>query len=81
VALTGERSFTYTIYMSKHQAIRTIRQEIEKLNEEIDFKIIKGVSYAREARRHKFLMSQLSRLTPRPSWFAKSVNFMSAFMF
>ena len=41
--------------MSKHQAIRIIRSEIDRLNAEIDLKIIRGMSYTREARRHKFL--------------------------
>lgn len=56
--------------MSKHQAIRTIRMEIDKLNQEIDLRIIKGVSYRREALRHKFLMAQLARLSPRKSTFS-----------
>jgi len=56
--------------MSKHQAIRTIRMEIDRINQEIDLRIIKGVSYRREALRHKFLMSQLTRLAPRRSAFS-----------
>lgn len=56
--------------MSKHQAIRTIRMEIDRINQEIDLRIIKGVSYRREALRHKFLMSQLARLAPRRSAFS-----------
>ena len=68
--------------MSKHQTIRTIRAEIDKINQEIDLRIIKGVSYKREALRHKFLMRQLSRLSPSGfSWFGKSMSFVSAFMF
>jgi hypothetical protein len=64
--------------MSKHQAIRTIRAEIDHLNEIIDLKIIKGLSYRREALRHKALMAQLARLAPRRSWFAR-LGFASAF--
>lgn len=81
--LTGELSFTYTDKaMSKHQAKRIIREEIEKLNQEIDLRIIKGVSYRHEALRHKFLSAQLARLSPRRSlWFMKSLKFASAFMF
>jgi hypothetical protein len=61
--------------MSKHQAIKTIRTEIERLNQEIDLRIIKGVSYKREALRHKFLMNQLARLAPRRSnWFGKIIS-------
>jgi len=64
--------------MSKQQAIKEIRREIDRVNQEIDLKIIKGVPYAREARRHKFLMSQLSRLSPSRSWFNRTFNFASA---
>lgn len=60
--------------MSKHQAIRTIRAEIARLNQMIDLKIIKGVSYRREALRHKFLMAQLARLSPRHSWFSGIIS-------
>ena len=67
--------------MSKHQAIRTIRAEIDRLNQQIDLAIIRGVSYRREALRHKFLMAQLARLAPRRSWFARSLKFASAFIF
>lgn len=42
-----------------------IRAEIKHLNEEIDMKIIRGLTYRTEARRHKSLMAQLSRLTLR----------------
>lgn len=68
--------------MSKHQAIKTIRAEIERLNREIDLKIIKGVSYRREALRHKFLKAQLARLVPsRFSWLGRSLRLASLFLF
>jgi hypothetical protein len=51
--------------MSKHQVIKTIRSEIENLNQDIDLRIIKGVSYRRQALRHKLLIAQLNRLAPR----------------
>lgn len=37
---------------------QNIRKELKRLNHEIDLKIIKGLPYKAEARRHKFLMSQ-----------------------
>jgi len=46
--------------MSKERLITTISREIETLNEQIDFKIIKGISYKIEAKRHKLLVSMLS---------------------
>jgi len=67
--------------MSKHQTIKEMRLEIERLNKTIDMKIIHGHSYAVEARRHKFLISSLNRLSPRSSWFARSLNFASMFLF
>jgi len=68
--------------MSKHQTIKTIRMEIERLNQEIDLKIIQGVSYRREALRHKSLKSQLARLAPRRSyWLDRTLGILSLFMF
>ncbi|MBU6231104.1 MAG: hypothetical protein KGI45_01040 [Patescibacteria group bacterium] len=67
--------------MSKHQAIRAIRVEIERLNQEIDLKIIRGASYRREALRHKTLMAQLARLSPRRKYFAGFGNFVRMFLF
>lgn len=51
--------------MSKHQIVRELRREIRKINEKIDLRIIQGMSYREESRRHKFLVSQLARLQPR----------------
>lgn len=68
--------------MSKHRTVKILRAELERVNQEIDMRIIRGVSYAREARRHKFLLSQLRRLAPRQfTWFGRSMSFVSAFMF
>ncbi len=57
-----------------------IRREMSALNKRIDEKIIKGLSYAYEAKRHKFLKTQLSRLTPQYSWFDRSMGFVSTFL-
>ena len=38
---------------------KNIREEMERLNDIIDVKIIKGLAYKREASRHKFLLMQL----------------------
>lgn len=67
--------------MSKYQTIRTIRSEIARLNHEIDLRIIKGLSYKEQSRRHKFLMSQLGRLhRSNTSWFTKPFSFVSSFV-
>ena len=67
--------------MSKYKLEKTLRRELGVLNEQIDLKIIKGLSYAREARRHKFLVSRLSDMQreskSNASWFSKSFNFVS----
>ncbi|MFA6459039.1 MAG: hypothetical protein WCV79_01410 [Candidatus Paceibacterota bacterium] len=68
--------------MSRYQTIKEIRQEIDRLNQEIDLRIIRGISYAKEARRHKFLMSQLRRLRPSTlAWLSRSLSFASMFLF
>ena len=67
--------------MSKHNMERELKVELEVLNYEIDKKIIKGLSYAREARRHKWVLSNLARLRKstqeKSSWFASSFNTFS----
>ena len=68
--------------MSKYQTIRAIRDEISRLNREIDLKIIRGLSYARESRRHRMLSAQLSRLVSNrtTNWFSKSLSYVSLFL-
>jgi hypothetical protein len=76
--------------MSKYRLSKIIQAEINKLNEEIDLRIIRGLSYKTEARRHKFLLSQLRDLErkesyratpPQARWFEKTLKYSSAFMF
>jgi hypothetical protein len=65
--------------MSKHQALRAIKNEIKRLNHEIDLRIIKGLSYKEQSRRHKYLMAQLNQLgRSQSSWFGR-LNLASAF--
>ncbi len=56
--------------MSKTQTTKAINQELVKLNQIIDRKIISGIAYSREANRHKSLLSQLSRLQ-RSNWLTR----------
>ena len=68
--------------MSKHEIIKSLKQEIRKVNRTIDQRIIQDLPYYAESRRHKFLMSQLNRLSPKgQSWFGRSLSFASLFMF
>ena len=68
--------------MSKYTLIKTIQIELEKLNQEIDLKIIKGHSYKREALRHKFLRKELRELTSKESYgfFQKTVQMAGVFL-
>jgi hypothetical protein len=67
--------------MSKHQIVRELRREISKLNRIIDLAIIRGIPYREEARRHKFLVAQLSRLQPRRHSIFSTFNFAHMFLF
>ncbi len=62
--------------MSKYNLERMLRRELGTLNDIIDAKIIRGLSYAREARRHRFLQSSLYRLrqSDRSGWLARSLG-------
>ncbi len=62
--------------MSKTKMLYSIHDELKRLNEQIDIKIIKGQSYAQEARRHRSLRSQLNRAR-RASWLTRSFGFAS----
>ncbi|MEK7463883.1 MAG: hypothetical protein AAB610_02040 [Patescibacteria group bacterium] len=60
----------------------TIRKEIKKLNEVIDLKIIKGLPYKAEARRHKFLASQfyITNCRPRTSVLRRMSHVLASFV-
>lgn len=62
--------------MSRYNLERVLRRELRELNEQIDLKIIKGLSYAREARRHRFIMDSLARVRREnsASWLTRSFS-------
>ena len=68
--------------MRKIALTHNIRKEIKKLNREIDLRIIKGLPYRAEARRHKFLMSQFYTFASRPrvSFFQKISHSFASFL-
>jgi hypothetical protein len=68
--------------MSKIELLKTVRKEIRALNRAIDIKIIQGLSYRDEARRHKFLLMQENHLARRThmNWFGKMASMVSTFM-
>ena len=68
--------------MSKFKLARSVKKEIKKLNNEIDMKIIKGLPYKAEARRHKFLTTQfyISNRTSSLSFFKKTIHVFASFV-
>lgn len=83
LVIDGELWFTYTITMSRRDLIRTIYDEIQALNQEIDIKIIRGYPYRQESKRHKFLTAQLNSLMSEQSrpWYQKASQVIATFMF
>ncbi|MBX4189283.1 hypothetical protein KW785_01650 [Candidatus Parcubacteria bacterium] len=59
--------------MSKRHLESLLKEELGSVNDLIDRKIIKGLSYAREARRHKFITARLRQLHKQthPSWLSR----------
>ncbi len=67
--------------MKKQHLERILKSELDNLNRTIDIKILKGMPYNLEARKHKFLLSRFlqlkkeesrsffSRLTALPTFF------------
>ena len=70
--------------MSKFILEKSIKAELKTINDIIDLKIIKGMSYKREALRHRFLLYRLSDLHHLPkfhsNWFQRSVNVVATFL-
>ncbi len=68
--IDSERSFTYTTLiiqshitiMSRKLLSKELRRELGTLNDTIDRKIIKGLPYTKEARRHKELVATLRQI-------------------
>lgn len=68
--------------MSKFKLARNIKKEIKKINNDIDLKIIKGLPYRAEARRHKFLTSQFYTFNTlqRTSLLKRTLNVLASFV-
>ena len=77
--MTGELEFTILINMTKHKTMVTINKEINKINEEIDLKIIQGLTYRAEAKRHKTLLQKL-RAEVRPTWQYRLSRMVTSFL-
>lgn len=66
--------------MKRYILIRRIENEIAKLNEEIDMRIMKGISYRNLSLRHKVLMTQLRAVKRSPSMMTRFTQYASVFL-
>lgn len=68
--------------MSKNRLIKTIHTELDKINEQIDLKIIRGMSYRRESMRHKFLTSHLTQAIRKTNtgWMRQAASMVTSFL-
>lgn len=66
--------------MTKSETIHNLKVEIKRLNRSIDAKIVQGLPYHLEARRHKLYRAQLS-LIKRKSFVARSMRLVNMFLF
>ncbi len=54
---------------------RTLRAQLNNLNDIIDRKIVRGLSYSREAREHKQILTRLANLKrSRSVWSFRSLS-------
>ncbi|MDQ3089693.1 MAG: hypothetical protein M3Q24_00885 [bacterium] len=66
--------------MTQENFTKTATRELDSLNKLIDTKIIRGLSYKAEAKRHKFLISKIGNTTRVQSFlFGKQPGFVSSF--
>ena len=45
--------------MSQSQYLKMLEREIQKINKKIDWKILQGLDYKKEAREHKLLLKKV----------------------
>ncbi|MEI6580773.1 MAG: hypothetical protein WCO07_01230 [bacterium] len=56
--------------MSQKQYLKMLEREMQKLNQKIDFKILRGEDYRKEARDHKLILRKI-RFHTRRSFFQR----------
>ncbi len=60
--------------MTKQNLEKALKKELQDLNEIIDRKIIRGLSYSKEARRHKYVLSSLANIRrSKINWMMRSI--------
>jgi hypothetical protein len=65
--------------MSQKQYLKMLEREIQKINQEIDFKILRGENYRKEARDHKLLIKKV-RFHSRPNFLKKFFPTFATFL-
>lgn len=61
--------------MSKQNFEKSLKKELKVLNEIIDMKIVRGLSYSNEAKRHKFILNSLANIKrTKSSWMLRSFS-------
>ncbi len=65
--------------MSQAQYVKMLEREIQRINKIIDFKIIHGVDYSKEARDHKLLLRKVRLNSRRKNLMTKLFPFLFQF--
>jgi hypothetical protein len=63
--------------MSQQKLLHTIASELKQINEDIDIRVIKGLTYKREARRHRLLLNMLQDVQSKPNEPLRPNSFLS----
>lgn len=66
--------------MKRYILIRRRESEVAKLNEEIDMRIVRGVSYKALSRKHKTLLAELRSLKRTPGIMSRFAQYASVFL-
>ncbi len=65
--------------MNRYQYKFAIEKEIKKLNRTIDSKIVSGMRYRDDARRHKELLQQVRKMNQKKSIWPRAFQFLTLF--
>ncbi len=72
---TTELSEASETNMSQSQYLKLLEKELHKINRVIDYKILSGESYTREARDHKLILRKVRYITnSRRNWLERLVG-------
>ncbi len=61
--------------MSQTQYLKMLERELQKLNQVIDYKIVRGENYTKEARDHKLVLKKVRYIhNSRKGWLARLIG-------